>query len=111
MEDKKIENVNFIQNPLVDGEYEYCTFLNCDFSNADLSGIVFMECEFDECNLSMAKLVKTTLRDIRFKNCKMLGMHFENCNEFGLAVSFDNCNLSDSSFYKTVIKKTNFRNS
>ncbi len=38
----------------------------------------------------------------------MLGIHFDDCNKFGLAFSFNNCMLSHSSFYKTVIKKTRF---
>ena len=41
----------------------------------------------------------------------MLGLHFENCNEFGLAFTFENCQLDHSSFYKTKIKKTHFKNS
>jgi uncharacterized protein YjbI with pentapeptide repeats len=69
-----------------------------------------MECEFENCNMSMAKLTKTVLRDIRFRNCKMLGLHFDNCNELGMSVYFDNCNLNHSSFYRTKLKKTIFRN-
>jgi uncharacterized protein YjbI with pentapeptide repeats len=39
-----------------------------------------------------------------------LGLHFENCNEFGLAFKFENCQLNHSSFFKTKIKKTIFSN-
>jgi uncharacterized protein YjbI with pentapeptide repeats len=38
----------------------------------------------------------------------MLGLRFENCNEFGLSFSFEKCLLNDSSFFKTKIKKTVF---
>ena len=41
----------------------------------------------------------------------MLGLHFNNCNEFGLSFSFDNCSLNHASFYKNKIKKTIFKNS
>jgi len=41
----------------------------------------------------------------------MLGLYFENCNQFGLSFSFDNCNLTHSSFYQTILKKTIFKNS
>ena len=41
----------------------------------------------------------------------MLGLHFEDCNEFGLAFSFENCHLKHSSFYKTKIKQTIFKDS
>lgn len=40
----------------------------------------------------------------------MLGLHFENCNEFGLSVNFDNCNLNHSSIYQTKLEKTTFKN-
>jgi fluoroquinolone resistance protein len=108
--EKVFDKIDFTQNPLPAGEYEYCTFTNCDFSNADLSGIKFLECGFQACNLSLAKIVKTAFGDIKFKDCKMLGLHFENCHEFGFAVQFDNCILNHSSFYKTKLKKTLFKN-
>jgi fluoroquinolone resistance protein len=41
----------------------------------------------------------------------MLGLLFENCNEFGLAISFDKCNLNHSSFFQTKIKRTAFKES
>ena len=40
----------------------------------------------------------------------MLGLRFENCNEFGLTLSFDSCKLDHSSFYKLKLKKTIFKN-
>lgn len=41
----------------------------------------------------------------------MLGLHFDDCNQFGLSFSFDNCLLNHSSFVTTRLKKTIFRNS
>jgi uncharacterized protein YjbI with pentapeptide repeats len=41
----------------------------------------------------------------------MLGLQFEECNEFGLAFTFENCRLNNSSFYKLKIKKTLFKDS
>jgi len=83
MVDKRFDKVDFTIKPPEREEYESCTFKNCDFSNSDLSEMVFMECEFENCNLSLVKLNKTALRDIKFINCKMLGLRFENCNQFG----------------------------
>jgi fluoroquinolone resistance protein len=59
----------------------------------------------------MAKLEKTALKGIQFKDCKLLGVHFENCDEFLFAVNFENCILNLCSFYKRKLKKTNFKNS
>jgi hypothetical protein len=102
---------NFSTYALVLAEYESCVFSNCDFSNCNLSNYKFLECEFVSCNLSLAQLKNTALCEAVFKDCKMLGLHFENCLEFGLSFTFDNCNLNHSSFYKTKIKKTVFKNS
>ena len=110
IQDKTFDQKNFTQNPLAKGEYENCSFIECNFSNADIEDIRFLECEFKNCNLSSAKLRGTAFRDIQFTGCKMLGLHFENCSQFGLSYSFDNCNLNHSSFYKTRIKKTIFKN-
>jgi uncharacterized protein YjbI with pentapeptide repeats len=65
---------------------------------------------FTDCNLSLAKLTKTTLRDIKFKGCKMFGLRFENCNQFALSFTLESCLLNHSSFYQTKFKKTHWIN-
>ena len=100
---------NLKNEPLPKGDYENCHFINCDFSGANLSDFAFVDCMFTGCNLSLAKLNKTAFREVRFKDCKMLGLHFEHCNGFGLAFRFEHCILNDSSFYQTKIKQTHFR--
>lgn len=93
------------------GEYENCIFNGCDFTGSDLSDYQFLDCVFDGCNFSMATLGNTAFRNVQFKECKMLGLQFDTCNEFGLSFYFDGCQLNHSSFYKTNIKKTVFKNS
>ncbi|WP_373330747.1 pentapeptide repeat-containing protein [Salmonirosea aquatica] len=69
-----------------------------------------MDCEFEECNLTLAKLSNTAFKNVRFVRCKMVGLHFENCNPFLLEMHFDGCQLNLSSFYKLTLKKTRFKN-
>ncbi len=110
--DKTLDKIDFARGPaLARGEYENCRFLNCNFSDADLSESMFVDCQFIGCNLSMVKSIKTVFRDVQFKDCKMLGLHFENCSRFGLAIGFDNCLLTHSSFFQTKIIMTTFKNS
>jgi fluoroquinolone resistance protein len=109
-ENQRFSKGDFAGAPLQKGEYENCIFNGCDFSNADFSETKFIECGFHDCNLSMVKLVKTMLQTITFKNCKMLGLQFDTCREFGLAFSFEGCTLDHSSFFRTKIRKTVFRN-
>lgn len=108
--EKIFEKIDFQNNPLAKGEYENCHFQKCDFSNSDLSECRFIDCEFLECNLSMSKLEKTALLNILFKDSKMLGLHFDDCNIFGLSFRFENCILNHSTFYKLKIKNTVFKN-
>ena len=93
------------------GEYENCTFNNGNFSDSDFSNYKFSDCTFTNCNLSLTKLDKTAFRGVKFIDCKMLGLRFDTCHDFGLSVSFDGCQLNHSSFYKKKIKKTVFKNS
>jgi len=50
------------------------------------------------------------LREVRFKDCKLLGLNFNDCNTFLMDVFFENCQLSLVSFYKLPLKDTVFKN-
>jgi fluoroquinolone resistance protein len=110
-EGNKFENLRFQISYLETGDYESCTFTNCDFSDTDLSDFNFLECEFRECNLSLSKLTKTSFREVKFIRCKLLGLHFEDCNSLIIKVEFDGCSLDLCSFNKLKLKKTLFKNS
>jgi len=109
-EDKTFDKADFTEMFLAKGEYENCRFVNCNFSNSDLSDIKFLDCEFTGCNLSLVKLVKTGFGEVKFKDCKMLGLRFDTCNKFGFSIQVDNCNLDNSSFYQAKLIKTVFKN-
>ncbi len=111
IEGESFNNKDFKDIPLAKGEYENCNFIDCDFSHSDFSGMAFIDCDFLRCNLSLVKVAGTAFRDVVFKNSKLLGIHFDECNQFGLCFNFDNCNLGNSSFYKVKLKKIVFRSS
>lgn len=102
---------DFSEVPLIAGEYEGCTFQNCNFMGGDITDFRFIDCYFEGCNLSLVKSNKTVFLNAKFKDCKILGFRFDTCLKFGLSFSFDSCQLNHSSFYKTNIKKTTFENS
>ncbi|RQO31240.1 hypothetical protein DBR32_04525 [Taibaiella sp. KBW10] len=106
--DTVFENQHYTASPLPFGEYEGCTFQNCDFGKANLSMYKFIDCTFSGCNLSMVLTGKTVWNNIRFKDCKMLGLHFESASPIGMVIQFDHCVLSHSSFYQTKIHQTKF---
>lgn len=59
----------------------------------------------------MVKLTKTAFRDCKFKDSKLLGLRFEDCDGFLFSAGFEDCRLNLSSFYKMKLKKTIFKNS
>lgn len=108
-ENQRFEKVDFSEHPPEMGEYEKCSFLHCNFSNTDLSGLSFSDCVFTDCNLSLVKLVKTSFRENTLLRCKVLGVHFYSCNPFLFSARFEDCLLNLSSFYKLGLKKMLFK--
>lgn len=109
-EHKIFEKINYTESLMNKGEYENCKFINCIFFRSDLSSIIFRDCEFNDCDFSLAKMKNTVLNDVKFLNCKLLGLQFNECNNFLLSVYFENCQLKLSLFYKLKLKKTKFKN-
>lgn len=107
-ENGRFENLIARNNTVKFGDYERCSFRNCDFSDSDLSGINFTDCIFDGCNFTLVKLLQTTFRDAKFINSKLLGLHFEDCNTLMVSFEFYGCNISLCSFYNMKLKKTVF---
>ena len=110
IQDQNFDKLDYTQEPLAKGEYENSTFTNCNFEETNLNDIKFISCDFHDCNWSLAQLNGTVLREVKFKDCKMLGLQFETCNDFGLSFSFENCQLNHSTFFQMNIKKTIFQN-
>ena len=108
-EDQAFKGLDFSEKNLPRGTYENCTFINCVFSGTDLSGIFFISSTFENCDLSLIKTSGTAFREIKFKGCKLLGVHFDECNLFLLSMYFNNCQLNLSSFYKLKLKKIIFK--
>ena len=107
-EDKELNAINYVETPLAKGIYENNAFNRCIFTNSDLSNIIFVECEFVECDLSMANVSGTAFQDSSFTNCKLMGLHFEHCNDLLFSVNFKDCVLNLSSFYKCSLKRSIF---
>ena len=105
---KTFKKVTYISKKINNREFEDCIFKNCDFSNSDFSNNSFMDCEFIECNLSMTQLGGSSLKTVSFKNCKLMGIQFQSCQDFLFTVQFQDCILDYSSFANKKMPKTKF---
>jgi len=111
IKDTTFEKEDYQKTLFLYNEFEHCRFSHCNLSEQDLSNVQFVDCEFSSCNVSMSKLYNATLSNVQFTDCKLLGLHFEDGNRFGLSFSFDHCQLDYASFYKLKIPRTVFRKS
>jgi uncharacterized protein YjbI with pentapeptide repeats len=108
-DEQEFTGKDYTQNSLEKGVYENCMFINCKFSGSDLTDIEFEECEFENCDLSMVKLNNTSLKDTVLKNCKLMGLHFETCNQFLFSPGFIGCIMDHSGFYTVNLKNSTFK--
>lgn len=102
------EKVLYTDRKINNREFDGCIFKNCDFSNSDFSYNTFIDCEFYDCNLGMTKLSGTSLKNVIFKDCKLLGIQFNECDDFLFNVGFEECILDYSSFANKKMPKTKF---
>jgi fluoroquinolone resistance protein len=107
-DEKTFSKITYTGKTIKGREFQSCTFEQCDFSDSDFSYNKFLDCTFINCNLSMMKLLKTTLSSGRFKGCKILGVNFHECENFLFSVDFDDCVLDYSSFINKKMPKTKF---
>ena len=56
----------------------------------------------------MMKLSGSTMSNVVFKNCKILGVIFSECQDFLFSVTFDACILDYASFMRKKMPKTGF---
>ena len=104
--DKTFEKVIYFDKKVSNREFDGCVFKNCDFSNNNFTECVFIDCEFIDCNLAMVKLPATSLKTVSFKECKLLGIRFDECADFLFNVRFENCMLDYSWFTNKKLAKT-----
>jgi uncharacterized protein YjbI with pentapeptide repeats len=96
------------QTQLLRGEYENCTFIGQNFSSLNFGGFIFVDCAFVECDLSNASIKGTAFRTVTFDACKMLGLQFENSNDFGFSITCNKCILNHTSFFQRKLKKVRY---
>lgn len=98
------KGIDFSAGDVTIGHYEECTFVNCSFAKVDLSDRKFIECEFVNCDFSLSVLNQTALREVYFKECKLIGLHFEDCHSFGFSMRCEGCLFTASSFHGMMLK-------
>ena len=105
---EEYSKIDFRKSKIKKGEYDNCTFINCNFEGIHASNIQFVACEFVECNFSNTIVKDTAFKEVQFINCKMIGVKFNECDSFLLQFYFKECQLNFSSFYQLKVSNTQF---
>jgi uncharacterized protein YjbI with pentapeptide repeats len=71
-----------------------------------LLGTSFCTCVFEGCEIVLAKLANVTLNDVTFRSCKIVGVNFTDCNDFGFSPVFEDCALDGCVVYGKALRKT-----
>jgi fluoroquinolone resistance protein len=109
-EGKTFNKVNYANKQLINNEFSGCYFIDCDFTKSNFSSIDFVDCEFESCIFSLTVFKHSGLKDVHFKDSKIIGVDFSACNEFLFSVRFTDCNVDYATFHSKSMKKTIFTN-
>lgn len=108
-DDKDFQGVDFRKEAWQLGDYEACTFVDCNLSGLDLSESRFIDCTFKGCDLSNAKILETSFQDVFMLSSKCLGLMFDMCSGFSFSITFDHCQLNHSSFFQVDLQRSVFK--
>lgn len=100
---KEFTKLDLAGQSLQDIEFEVCTFVDCDFSDAVMRNFRFIDCTFLNCRLSHLKLPSTRFRSAILENCKVVDVDWTALEWSRLTsdseLTFRECVLTDSVFF------------
>jgi uncharacterized protein YjbI with pentapeptide repeats len=83
--------------------FEGCRFESCDFSEVVFRACSFIDCSFSSCNLSVADIGYSRFVDVRFEDCKLIGVDWTRGDWPRLVLhspfEFRHCVLDGGSFF------------
>ncbi len=102
------DGIDFSQRDISGLIFDDCSFSSCRFREMSLNGTAFRSCRFSACELALLKFSGLHLSDASFSGCKLLGLNFADCGKLGLSAFFSECLLDSLVFYGNVLKRSRF---
>lgn len=87
--------------------FENCTFTRCLFKETSFAKTHFVDCLFTSSDLSNLDLTEGKMREISFVSCKLFGLQWTQLNKL-VNPSFKECKLDYANFLGLKLKKTVF---
>lgn len=101
--DQTFSQFDYATREFTDQEFDNCLFDGCDFSEAHFYHCSFTDCTFTHCNLNLLQVAHSKFTDVKFMDCKALGIDWTKAYWRGLNLGaplwFQRCLINSSSFY------------
>jgi fluoroquinolone resistance protein len=116
------ENQMFANQERKEGQFVNLEFYKCIFKKCKFIGSIFQKCRFEdcdfiECDLSLIKPRYSSFFDVKFENCKLVGVNWTEAatplrvNFYSCTINlstFDGLNLKKITMTKCIAKEVNF---
>lgn len=109
IEESLIVKVNFLQIKVEKFETRDCVYKDCDFTASSLANSSWYIIEINGSRCSGTQLQSSTLRNIKYKNCKIELANFRFASLEN--VIFEDCMINDVDFYNASLKNVAFSGS
>lgn len=106
--DRTYESVDFKDCAIQSHTFEGCTFKACRFNEMSLARVVLETCTFVNCEFILTTIENATLNTVYFKESKLMGLNFADCNKFCFLPEFEDCILDSVVFYSNNLQKGKF---
>ena len=105
--DRTFADVSLEAADLRDKELQRCTFRRCKLPESRWARSKLVECLFENCDLSRMAPQELGLREVTFKDCKLMGVDWSDLAALP-DMAFEGCDLRYASFVKLKLKLTKF---
>lgn len=100
---KSFSDINKKGDVISGVEFEDCTFVRCDFSDASFAKCRFISCSFSECDFNHAHLASSRFSDVEFQYCRMVSVNWAEAEwpRFlqSASIRFRECVITESVFF------------
>lgn len=102
--------ITYTEESIMYKDFERCTFVGCDFSMVNFTGVAFIDCIFISSNFYEAKINYVAFRGAIFTDCDFNGVNFSMVDPLLFEIEFKDCMLDYAKFYTLKISSTIFTN-
>lgn len=110
-ENQSYKKENYTNSKLDNHHYTNCKFHHCDFSQTSFKKVRFIDCQFDNCVLNLPQLDDCRLQECVFKESKITGANFFQCDPFLFSIKLESCLLQYCNFANLPLKEGIFNKS